>query len=121
MFIFDAKYRFSFDAEYEQNYAGIGPKVEDINTMHRYRDAIVAVAPLGVPVGFSRVVKGAVVMFPYQDEAKFTEHRFFKSIAKVQIGGLPFLPTATRMVTEKLYAELLDSGFAIERIPDGQT
>ncbi|MFT5875591.1 MAG: putative component of viral defense system (DUF524 family), partial [Clostridium sp.] len=40
-FVFDAKYKIDTSLEYQKSYGGIGPKEEDINTMHRYRDAIV--------------------------------------------------------------------------------
>jgi hypothetical protein len=121
LLIFDAKYRFSFDAEYQRNYGGVGPQVEDINMMHRYRDAIVAVAPPGFPHSFSRVVKGAVVLFPYHDEATFKVHHFFKSIPMVEIGGLPLLPTATGLLKAKIYAELVASGFLIKPEIDNKT
>ncbi|MGH4050721.1 MAG: nuclease domain-containing protein [Clostridium sp.] len=38
-FVFDAKYRIETSKEYQDKYGGIGPKEEDINAMHRYRDA----------------------------------------------------------------------------------
>jgi hypothetical protein len=111
LFIFDAKYRFAFDAEYQRQYGGVGPQVEDINTMHRYRDAIVTVNPLGVPRGFSTVVKGAIILFPYHDEPQFRHHKFFQSIHAVDLGGLPFLPNATVLLKEKLRTELVEGGF----------
>src|SRR5699024_9987400 len=43
-FIFDAKYRIDYAQKgsyYERRYVTPGPVEEDINTMHRYRDAIV--------------------------------------------------------------------------------
>ena len=40
-FIFDAKYKMESSENYKNRYGGIGPKEEDVNTMHRYRDAIV--------------------------------------------------------------------------------
>ena len=40
-FVFDAKYKIDTSTEYQKSYGGVGPKEEDINTMHRYRDAIV--------------------------------------------------------------------------------
>jgi predicted component of viral defense system (DUF524 family) len=40
-FVFDAKYKIDTSQDYQVRYGGIGPKEEDINTMHRYRDAIV--------------------------------------------------------------------------------
>lgn len=40
-FVFDAKYKIDTTTQYQKSYGGIGAKEEGINTMHRYRDAIV--------------------------------------------------------------------------------
>ncbi len=40
-FIFDAKYKIDNSDEYKKKYNTPGPKEDDINTMHRYRDAII--------------------------------------------------------------------------------
>lgn len=40
-FIFDAKYKIDTSSKYKEKYNTPGPKEEDINTMHRYRDAII--------------------------------------------------------------------------------
>lgn len=106
-YVFDAKYRINSALEgsdYNLSYENPGPQVDDINTMHRYRDAIVyknGASP------FERIMFGAYVLFPYGDEEKYKEHHFYKSINKVNIGGLPFLPTATSLV-EKMLSELVD-------------
>src|SRR2546429_6593994 len=39
--ILDAKYRLQFDQEYVRSYGGPGPMEQDINKMHRYRDAVI--------------------------------------------------------------------------------
>ncbi|MBW9146991.1 hypothetical protein KTC92_05420 [Clostridium sp. CM027] len=70
IYIFDAKYRIN-----------IGPVEDDINVMHRYRDAIVS--KLNNEVQFKYDTFGAYVMFPYGDEEKFKEHVFYKSIKKI--------------------------------------
>lgn len=108
--IFDAKYRLSFDSRYISQYGGVGPTIEDINTMHRYRDAIV------VPVStderqFKKVVIGAVVLFPFSDEQAYKGHKFYRSAATTQIGGLPFLPSATNLVEEHLRDLLTNNGY----------
>ncbi len=102
-YVFDAKYRINPSAPGTDYHEHIdrtpGPEVDDINTMHRYRDAIVyhhGVSP------FERMMFGAYVLFPYANEEEYRHHRFFESIDKVNIGGLPFLPSATSMVTEML-------------------
>lgn len=114
----DVQYEYVFDAKYRLNpalpgtdyYHAVshthGPEVGDINTMHRYRDAIVYRSGASP---FERTMFGAYVLFPYGNEAEYREHRFFQSIEKVNIGGLPFLPSATTMVTEMLDQLIADS------------
>ena len=75
-----------------------GPMEEDINTMHRYRDALV-VEQEGP---FERTAYGAYVLFPWNQEEAYENHPFYKSIEKVNIGGFPFLPNATRLVEQFL-------------------
>ena len=109
-YVFDAKYRVNPALEGTDYYASIshkpGPEVDDINTMHRYRDAIVyqnGAEP------YERTMFGAYVLFPYGNEDEYRTHKFFESIDKVNIGGLPFLPSATRMVKDMLDALISDS------------
>lgn len=114
----DVQYEYVFDAKYRLNpalpgtdyYNSVGhtpgPEVGDINTMHRYRDAIVYRSGASP---FERTMFGAYVLFPYSNEAEYRNHRFFDSIDKVNIGGLPFLPSATSMVAEMLDQLIADS------------
>ncbi len=127
----DTQYEYVFDAKYRINPAlpgtdyhrsvgpTPGPEISDINTMHRYRDAIVyrnGASP------FERTMFGAYVLFPYDNEAEYQHHRFFESIAQVNIGGLPFLPSATSLVSEML-EQLIDdspqSAFERATLPRG--
>lgn len=101
-YILDAKYRVQFDQDYIFRYGGSGPKVDDINTMHRYRDAIALPHPVNKDKYISGVVEGAVVLFPFKDESVYESHQFYKSIEKVGIGGLPFIPSATQSVEKML-------------------
>lgn len=105
-YIFDAKYRIQFDRDYTAQYGGPGPTTEDVNTMHRYRDAIAIPHPMRPDAYVQGVVAGAVVLFPYPHEATYRAHRFYKSIEQVEIGGLPFLPNSTALVAEKIDALL---------------
>ncbi|MGN6140848.1 MAG: DUF2357 domain-containing protein [Ralstonia sp.] len=101
LYIFDAKYRIQFDVDYLKKYGKPGPTEEDINTMHRYRDAIVIKHPM--TGNYERgVVIGAAVLFPHPDEAHYDGHRFNKSLDEVEIGGIPFLPTSTSMMRTKI-------------------
>jgi len=65
--------------------------------MHRYRDAILYQNKAS---HYERTMFGAYVLFPYHDEKEYEKHRFYQSIDQVNIGGLPFLPSATRLVKE---------------------
>ncbi len=121
-YVFDAKYRI------EMNPDGVfypdtrpGPKVDDINTMHRYRDSIVYQNPKS-RFTFEKTMFGAYILFPYSDENKYKEHRFYKSIETVNIGGLPFLPSATSLVTdllEELISDSSESAFERTTLPAG--
>jgi uncharacterized protein len=106
-YVFDAKYRIDYaqgGSSYQNRYINPGPLEEDINTMHRYRDSIVAKndGP------FERVAFGAYVLFPWFDEDNYQEHHFYESINKVNIGALPFLPNANSLV-ENFVERLIES------------
>lgn len=107
-YIFDAKYRLNPAYEgtpYWSKYKQPGPEEEDINTMHRYRDAIVYEDLANQT--YERSMFGAYVLFPYANEEKFQHHRFYKSIELINIGALPFLPNATKLV-EKFLDEIIE-------------
>lgn len=113
-YIFDAKYKMDPSIPgtyYHEKVCKLpGPKEEDINTMHRYRDAIVSENKGETLNRFNRSMVGAYVLFPFADEDQnYREHRFFKSIEKVNIGGLPFLPSQTQFVSEMLDELINDS------------
>lgn len=111
-YIFDAKYRIQFDSDYLKKYGKPGPREEDINTMHRYRDAIAIPHP--VTNQYQRgVVIGAAVLFPHPEEANYTGHRFHRSLDLVEIGGIPFLPDSTAMLRSKIN-QLLAHQFFIQ-------
>lgn len=97
----DYLYQYIFDAKYRINIGENrvpGPKEDDINTMHRYRDSIVTWRK----GSYEREAFGAYVLFPWHDEQTYQNHPLYKSIQKVNIGGLPFLPGATSLVSNML-------------------
>ena len=94
MYIFDAKYRISVEK------GRIGPMVEDINVMHRYRDAIVS--KMSDDFHYKYDTFGAYVMFPYGNEEDFLNHKFYKSIEEVNVGAFPMLPGSTKLITKHL-------------------
>jgi uncharacterized protein len=109
-YIFDAKYRINpaiEDTLYYRAYRNPGPEEDDINTMHRYRDAIVIKNRENEAV-FHHRMYGAYVLFPYHEEELYQKHRFYQSIEEVNIGGLPFLPGSTTLVSN-LIKELVES------------
>ena len=108
-YVFDAKYRIEStpDGSFYPD-TKPGPKVDDINTMHRYRDSIVY-ENTDSRFTFEKTMFGAYILFPYGDEEEYRDHRFYKSIESVNIGGLPFLPSATTLVTQLLDALISDS------------
>ncbi|WP_308637854.1 restriction endonuclease-like protein [Paenibacillus silvisoli] len=109
-YVFDAKYRLDPAYEgtpYSRNYKIPGPEESDINTMHRYRDAIVCEEERGD--GIERSMFGAFVLFPYHDEEQYKEHRFYKSIQLVNVGAFPFLPNATKLMEAFLDEIISDS------------
>lgn len=122
LYVLDAKYRLSFDPDYVRRYGGVGPTADDINTMHRYRDAIVIPHPIKRGEFQRGVVQGAVVLFPFADEDGYRGHRFYKSVAEVQIGGIPFLPGAVSLAERHIYGILRADGYFVsdteERRPD---
>ena len=129
-FIFDAKYKIDNSEEYKRKHKTCGPKEEDINTMHRYRDAIIydykkdkemyneayknikvkneslleQISPKEIEEKhqYKNCIFGAFVLFPYNDEEKYKENTFYKSIEEVNIGAIPFLPSSTKIMEEFL-------------------
>lgn len=123
-YVFDAKYRIEnnpSDPFYPDTKPG--PKVSDINTMHRYRDSIVYESDTPSRFMFEKTMFGAYVLFPYDDpDGEYKNHRFYKSIETVNIGGLPFLPGTTELL-ENFLAELVadssESAFERASLPRG--
>ncbi|MGM0499052.1 MAG: DUF2357 domain-containing protein [Bacillota bacterium] len=119
-FIFDAKYRLNNAEEgtgYGKRYNGIpGPEESDINTMHRYRDAVAA----EMGKDYRRTMVGAYVLFPYHDQEKFKDHKFYQSIDQVNIGAFPFLPGSTELLAdflENIIDESAQSNFERNLMP----
>ncbi|GGJ33059.1 DUF2357 domain-containing protein [Paenibacillus hunanensis] len=113
-FIFDAKYRIHVAEQgsaYRAMYKQPGPQEEDINTMHRYRDAMVHLDDSLAEdrERYERTMYGAYVLFPYSDEEQYREHHFYKSIQRINVGALPFLPNATSLVEQFLDELIADS------------
>ena len=147
-YVFDAKYRIDGtdpNSYYAETYGGPGPVEDTINTMHRYRDAIMREPKRATGAGtadgsgsseagtteasreqdfrYVREMFGAYVLFPYGDEKhEYQKHPFYRSIDEVNIGGLPFLPGNTAMVEDlldRLIQESPESSFERAALPAG--
>jgi predicted component of viral defense system (DUF524 family) len=95
--VFDAKYRLNASEEYVRRFNSVGPPIDAINAIHRYRDAIVVES---VERGLQRpVVKGAA-LFPLaaEDTGAFEASPLFRALEVLGVGALPFLPSNTEMV-----------------------
>ncbi|MGL6105129.1 DUF2357 domain-containing protein [Romboutsia sp.] len=103
VYIFDAKYRI-----YVSDNGAIGPMEEDINVMHRYRDSIVSENELEDYYKYETF--GAYVMFPCSDETTFENHKYYKSIDKVNIGAIPMLPGSTSLM-KKHICKIIDESY----------
>lgn len=96
-YVFDAKYRINTYRNGDKVY--IGPEQDDINTMHRYRDAIIMAETNNEET--IHTVVGAYVLFPFPESIdQYKENQFYKTIEKVNIGAFPFLPGKTELVEE---------------------
>lgn len=122
-FIFDAKYKIDTSSKYKEKYNTPGPKEEDINTMHRYRDAIIydykkdklfnkKSSKLENSKNINNCIFGAFVLFPYDNEEEFKNHRFYKSIEEVNVGAFPFLPSTTGLMENFLDELLCESSYS---------
>jgi len=99
--IVDAKYRLGRDQEYVRRYGVVGPLAEDINVLHRYRDAIVAPQE-----PHRRLSNAGIIAFPGEDSARYRRHRFFRSWHAVRIAGIPMLPSALSLMEETILGYL---------------
>lgn len=103
-YVFDAKYRLRDDEDYLKTHWAPGVPPDVITKMHAYRDQIVtdalqanAADPTATvwDMGQRHYVQqtvGAFALFPYAG-ADADQNRFFKSISKIGVGALPFLPS----------------------------
>lgn len=84
--VLDAKYRLDTSPEYLRRYGGPGPPEDALNGLHRYRDAL--------------KVSQAVALFPYHESepGSFGASRLHRSVERIGIGALPFLPRETDYV-----------------------
>lgn len=107
-YILDAKYRLDQSTSYERRFGMPGPPTDALNTLHRYRDAI-----LGEESAVDRdrrTVLQAVALFPYRETTPgtFAQSQLNKALQNVGVGAIPLLPNATQHLKEWLET-LLDA------------
>jgi predicted component of viral defense system (DUF524 family) len=124
-YVFDAKYRLSDDADYVMANWAPGVPTDVVTRMHAYRDQIVTsilreVTPdpsaIVWDIGQRRYVQktvGAFALFPYAG-ADAEKNRFFKSIASVGVGALPFLPSRREEVKALIRQIVANSAETVE-------
>lgn len=115
--VLDAKYRVDASEEYHQRYNSFGPPENAINIMHRYRDAILELGDVGEdPKEVQRTVIQAAALFPYQDaKQSYKESKLWRSLNRIGVGALPFLPDNMEYVREWLDGVLRQGGFTSSR------
>ncbi len=92
--VLDAKYRLDTSPAYLRRYGAPGPPEDALNGLHRYRDAL--------------KVSQAVALFPHRETEpeSFGTSRLYRSIERIGVGALPFLPGETGYVASWLYEVL---------------
>jgi len=105
--VLDAKYRVVGNPDYLKKYGTPGPPEDAINQLYRYRDAIVD----NDDPPRRRIVE-ALALFPHKDSTgqEFSDNRLYRSLDKVGIGALPFLPSETGYVEDWVRKTVRRSG-----------
>lgn len=101
LLLVDAKYRLGRTPRYLERYGMPGPEEEDINVLHRYRDAIIELEdPERKPV------VGGLIAFPGPELEGYRDHHFFRSWETARIGGVPMLPGRIALMDEVVGEQL---------------
>lgn len=103
-----------FDAKYRLNPRGeVGPPTDAINSLHRYRDAIL-VEHQGQ---LMHQVVQAVALFPYKEAThevgSYRDNRLWRSLHTHGVGAIPMLPEATGYAREWLAGLLRQHGWGL--------
>jgi predicted component of viral defense system (DUF524 family) len=100
-YLFDAKYRFDESSESKNNFYNV-PQ-DAIGQLHRYRDAILHTEPTNSTYRGAIKNLGGIILYPYPlSEKEFENNIYRQSIAHVNIGALPFLPSKSELVSDLL-------------------
>lgn len=110
--LLDAKYRINLDQDFVKQYCGPGPNIDAVNSLHRYRDAILEPKQSQL-LRPKRTVVQAAAVFPYQDENEsFRSSRLWKSLEELGIGAIPLLPGCKKYLDEWIAKNLQRSGWS---------
>jgi hypothetical protein len=113
--VFDAKYRITTNLNYVKQYGSPGPPQDAIDSLHRYRDAILEETGSHGPRSerLKKTVVEGVALFPYADlENQFRSSAFWVKLERGGIGAIPFLPRETRYLEEWLRNALERGGWS---------
>jgi PD-(D/E)XK nuclease superfamily len=97
LLLIDAKYRLGRDPNYIRRYGLEGPLADDINVIHRYRDAIVAPLP-----PHRRLSNAGLIAFPGRESSRYLNHQFYRSWLSVRVGGMPMLPSGSDLMEQTI-------------------
>lgn len=86
-YLLDAKYRLDTSPQYKRQFGSSGPPKDALNTLHRYRDAIV--------IEDGQKVFQAIALFPAKVNHSFGKSSLWSSIFEGGIGAIPLLPSRT--------------------------
>ncbi len=113
--VLDAKYRLDSSDDYINRYQSAGPPEDAINSMHRYRDAILEFQSRGDGAKVQRrtVVQAAAVFPGAKTETPFFDSKLWKALKQIGVGALPFLPANDEYIREWLRGRLKTGGFSI--------
>lgn len=98
--VLDSKYRVDATTKFRKRHGAPGPPIEAINSLHRYRDAIVTKSPTPV-----RPVVRCAALFPLTaaETPAFEVHSaLYASHSDLGVGALPFLPGNTELAARWL-------------------
>jgi uncharacterized protein len=110
--LLDAKYRVNSDSDYLKRFVCPGPPIDAVNSMHRYRDAILESADNSeIP---KRTVVQAAALFPHREkvDGAYRQSKLWESLSRLGIGAIPLLPQGKAYLEEWLTGVLHRGGWA---------
>jgi hypothetical protein len=114
--ILDAKYRVDASADYRQTYGSPGPPEASLNSLYRYRDAILDATAHqeGITRPAHTVVQTAAA-FPYVEavEGDYRSSRLWQALESLGIGAVPMLPDNLGYLRDWLRSVLQRGGWAL--------